>query len=141
MIFRDRRWLSDRMLGVSEQSSVSDSQVLWFGVCFYESACGALAVWLARLRCLFLVFPNISACASLLVSGCWFSGHVSNSSGFRSGCNHFLHPRLSLVRPGASTLAPWGPFWQPGAPTLAPRGPFWHLGRTLGDHGSSRGET
>ena len=68
MIFRDWRRISDRMLGVSEQSLVSENQVLWFGVCFSKSACTVLALWLAGLRCLFFIFSNISACAGLLVS-------------------------------------------------------------------------
>ena len=54
---------------VSERSLVFENQVLWFGVYFGKSACAALAVWFAGLRCLFFIFPNISACAGLLVSG------------------------------------------------------------------------
>ena len=76
-------------------------------VCVFLSvfACAPLAIWLARNRCLAFIFPHMSACAGLLVSGYWFSEPVSNSSDFQSGCNHFLGPRLSSVRPGASTLA------------------------------------
>ena len=82
-------------------------------------------VWLARLRCLVFIFPNISACAGLLVSGCWFSGHVLNSNDFRSGWGYFLYPRLSFDMPGASTLAPWGTIL---APCEHPGGPWEQQG-------------
>ena len=64
LIFKDRWWFSDRMLGVSEQSSVFENYVLWVGVYFSKSVCAALVAWLAGLRCLFFIFLNISACAS-----------------------------------------------------------------------------
>ena len=44
MIFKDLRWISDRMLGVSEQILVFENQALWFGVYFSKSACAAFAV-------------------------------------------------------------------------------------------------
>ncbi len=62
MIFRDWRWISDRMLGVSEQSLVFENQVLWFGVYFSKSACAVSSVWLAGRRCLFFIFPNLCVC-------------------------------------------------------------------------------
>ena len=112
-------------------------------VFFSKSACAALAVRLAGLRCLFFIFPNLSACAGLLVSGYWFSGHVSNCNDYRSGCNHYLHPRLSLVSPGASTLVLWEPFWQPGASIGTILAPWEHLGgvayRILFDSGVNLG--
>ena len=35
---------------------------------------------------------------------------------FGSGCGHFWSQDLSFGKPGASTLAPWGPWDDPGAP-------------------------
>ena len=45
----------------------------------FAHAAGPLAVWLARLRCLVSVFPQVFAWAGMLVSGCLFSGRFSNS--------------------------------------------------------------
>ena len=49
------------------------------------------------------VFPNVSACAGLLVSGYWFSGHFSNSCA--QNC-HLLACCLHFGNLGA-ILAPW----------------------------------
>ena len=44
---------------------------------------------------------------------------------------------MNIVILGMQNLS----FGRPGASTFAPSGPFWQLEDTLGDHGSSRKDT
>ena len=90
---------------------------------------------------LVFIFPNISACVGLLVSGCCFSGYYSNSNAFRSGWGHFLYLRLSFDMHGASTLALWrkncAPWEHPGGPWEQQAGHMRVLKQMLADLGAT----
>ena len=53
-------------------------------------ACVTVVAWHDGLRGWVITFPNVSAWLGLLVPGCLFSSHVSNSSDFQSGWGHFF---------------------------------------------------
>ena len=87
-------------------------------VCFSKCFCVCLSGCLACRASLFGFHFSKFLCVGWLRM--LVSGHVLNSSDFRSGWIHFSYPGLSFDMHGASTLAPGGtilaPWEHPGIP-------------------------